>query len=377
MPRPLDCHRQEAREPHIAVPGIQARRLALRAQASHTYSMHDPTTDHHRVSSIRTPRGPLAWCTVLSFCAAITWGATWLAQSRREALEQEWIAHMADISLLAASHASGTMASAHTALSEISQRASKAALDPHGVALALSGREAHQALTAAMEGRPEIDVAAFVDSKGQLLSYTRAFPTPPISVASLNYFQQLLSAPGEDPRVSGPQRGIGGAWTFYILRGVLDAHGVLVGASLVGVSVDTMASFYNPIVKKLGSGASLSLYREDATLMVRWPRADDALGVRNEGGVTGAFLRERSSEHMERFVDSPRFNEGGIRQRRLAALRRVPGYPLSVTAVVSESRCLERWHMECSLIGVASLAACLAALAWAAGFGRSRTIDLG
>jgi diguanylate cyclase (GGDEF)-like protein/PAS domain S-box-containing protein len=145
-------------------------------------------------------------------------------------------------------------------------------------------------------------------------------------------------------------------WTFYISRRLNDAHGKFLGLVLVGLSVDAFTDFYTRVGNSIGAATSVSLYRNDLTLLARSPHSDNMIGkINNTGSVFQAYLamKAQGTNDSTILASIPMFSTG-TPMLRLTALRATDNYPLLVSLTIQEDIILASWRHNAALIaGVA------------------------
>lgn len=295
---------------------------------------------------------------MVGFLAAllILFAAITAAYSLRESTRREWSAQMSSLSLILAEQASQTMFSAHTVLDSLSDVVKQARLeDEQSYRTFVSAEARHRLLVDKTDSNPIIDVATFVSSEGRVLNFTRSFPPPPINLSDRDYFKAHRDDASIDTFTSVPVRNKGnGKWVFYITRRVNNSKGEMLGLILVGVSVEAFSKFYERVGSDLGEGASLSLYRNDFTLMTRWPFVDDLVGKKNLTSVTKHVVGDRGLKNDVVITNAPRMTEGNRTEPRMVAPRALDRYPFIVTPVITEQLYLRNWRS--SLIWIVATA---------------------
>ncbi len=132
-------------------------------------------------------------------------------------------------------------------------------------------------------------------------------------------------------------------WLFDLLREVKNRDGSTAAWVRVEVLPRTFSDLYEKVVKDLGRGASVSLYRSDYTLMARWPSVDALVGVRNLTSATQNLIGVQKLTHGIVVTDSERLTESKSTQLRMVAVRRVENFPLIVTSVITRDVFLKEW----------------------------------
>ncbi|MDE1929157.1 MAG: response regulator, partial [Burkholderiales bacterium] len=292
-----------------------------------------------RPSVITIVVGALLVATMLAALLALA------ATLRRREIDV-WERQLETLTLVLSEHAEQTMALGTRTLdavaSEIRAEGVHSAAD---LRARMAGPETYRMLRSRIAVTPEFDVATIVGADGEVINFSRSYPTPPISIADRDSFQHLEHArAGAPPYISVPVRNkVNGHWTFYLSQRIDDAQGRLIGVLLLGVSIDAFSDFYRPIGEQLGRGAAIALMRDDFSILTRWPRADALLGRANRIGVS---YRELGLKHLDHGVDytrSYRFSAGADVERIVAA-RRVDHFPLIVSAAATGDLFLATWH---------------------------------
>ena len=138
-------------------------------------------------------------------------------------------------------------------------------------------RTFHDGLLRLQKLLPQIDIAAVVDSNGDILGSSREFPAPHINAANTSFFLALKEQPDQELFVSTPILArLNGQWMIYLARSLTDAQGNFAGAVLVGISISYFEGYFSTI--DLGPSAAVSLINDQAVLIARWPKADDLIG---------------------------------------------------------------------------------------------------
>jgi len=297
--------------------------------------------------------------------AVVLIAAVGAALVQRDNTRRDWANEMSNLALILAEHAGQTLFSAHTVLNSIHDIVMEQNLEDHDAFHAFASRHAsYRLLVDKTSANPIIDVATFVSSQGEVLNFTRAYPPAPINLADRDYFLAHSANPALGTHTSAPVQNKGsGAWVFYMSRRIDNSRGEMLGLILVGVSAEVFSRFYEKVAQDLGAGASVSLYRDDLTLMTRWPFVEEMVGKQNLTGATHRTIVREGKTSGVVFTSAARFTEQNIEQARIAAPRTVERYPFIVTPVISEERYLSAWRVTLWwIIGLTLLS--LALLFW-------------
>lgn len=277
---------------------------------------------------------------LLTMLAALSFA---LYEARVSELE-DWREQLSNTTLLLAQQASNEMAAADLLLDGMVERIRSHHIeDPAALRRIMSSENAFQDLLARKKALPQIDVATVTDDEGNVVSFTRHFPAPPINLADRDYFRVHREAASRGSFVSRPVRNRGnGEWTFYLSRRVSAPDGRFLGTVLVGLSSRRMSDFFSKI--NLGADATVTLYRRDFTVLARWPHLDTQMGVVNRKGSTYEIVGRRQRDQGVIVLDTPRQSDQDMRVKRMGAVRVVPNYPLIINVTVTENLYMHQWR---------------------------------
>lgn len=268
------------------------------------------------------------------------------AFSIRENSTQEWTRQLDNLTLTLSAQVSQTLYSANTALDSITQEVKAAKVEDERQFREFASKESQFVyLVQKTNSNPLINVAAYVDNKGEILNYSRSFPTPRISIADRDYFLNAQLATGEGTFYSVPiQNRTNQDWIFYLTRKLHNRNGEFLGLIVIGISSEVFSKFYASVGENLGKGSSISLYRDDFTVMTRWPFAENVIGKKHADIETIKMVKDLklSNGVLRSSEANPLNNESGI--GRMVAARVVKNYPFIVSAEVNEDVYLQSWY---------------------------------
>nr|WP_279343656.1 response regulator [Variovorax terrae] len=279
----------------------------------------------------------------------------------RQQTLREWRDQLSSLSLIVADHAGQVLFSANTVLDAVAENVQAAGIEDENSFRATMASEGwYQLLRDKAEGNAIIDVTAIIAANGDILSYSRTFPTPNINLADRAYFQAHVADPKLETFTSDPVKNKGnGHWTFYLTQRISNSQGEMLGLALVGISAEVFSRFYARVGEDLGDGASISLYRRDFTLMTRWPMQESMIGQRNLSGVAKHVIEDQHLTHDVVLAGSPRFTENRDAELRLLAPRVVDRYPFVVVPVISEALFLRGWRQTARWIAGITALSCV------------------
>ena len=254
---------------------------------------------------------------------------------------------LSNLTVILAEHTAQTMFSANTALETIVDAVKNAKVDNETAYKEFARKKAQFDL---LEGKTKantiIDVATFVAEDGSVLNYSRSFPPPDINLAERDYFKYLSTHDDVTTFYSVPVRNKGnGKWVFYLARRINGKGNEFLGVALVGVSVEVFSSLYERIAANLGEGSAVTLYRNDKTLLTRWPLVQEMIGKVNTNTFIDDSLASANVRGGVIFGSGAGFSRGNVDPlERMLSYRKVDGYPFIVGAVVPESIYLANWQ---------------------------------
>lgn len=266
-----------------------------------------------------------------------------LYQARVTELD-DWREQMSNTSLLLTQQTSNEMAAADLVLDGILERIANLHIGDDAVLRRQLGSEsAFQDLLARKKGLQQIDVVTIVDSQGDVVNFTRAFPAPRINLADRDYFRMHRDRPGAGAYISQPVPSrANGQWTFYLSRRMQSPNGRFLGVVLVGLSSRRMSEFFGTI--NLGADATITLYRRDFTTLARWPHAVADIGSLDRAGSAYDIVERRRLAYGVTLLDAMNRPLVGGRFAGMGAARVFPHYPMVVEIAVKEALLLRQWR---------------------------------
>ena len=280
------------------------------------------------------------------------------AYSIRENSRQDWTHQLDNLTLTLSEQASQELQIANKALDSIVLEIKNAKVDDERQFKEFTTKESQFTfLLQKTAANPLINVAAYVDKKGDILNYTRAFPAPKISIADRDYFINAQTTNGDDTFYSTPvQNRTDQSWVFYLSKKINNRNGEFLGLVVIGISAEVFSQFYQNVVANLGPGASISLYRKDLTLITRWPFIEGAIGQKTNDAATIKIINELKLPNGVIHADESSADDQTTDTARMVAARVVKNYPFVVSASVGESVVLQNWQRNEKWVWISALA---------------------
>ncbi len=198
------------------------------------------------------------------------------------------------------------------------------------------------------QGDPE------VSSPADLLQTSSAAAATNANVASLPYFQAAQA--GAELVVDGPfVSRVTGQPIFSVVKRLSDRDGSFRGIAALNISPNHLTEFWRRVVSP---GDSISLVREDGTVLARYPDAPMAAGNSPPrfSQVAMDIMRKADAGQFDR-TPSP---IDGI--ARTLGYRKLSGYPLYIVSAVDRGNVRNEWLPSALAFGMLAVAAAVALL---------------
>jgi len=138
----------------------------------------------------------------------LTWAAVAFASWRgRDDAIDDWRFFLANLSEMAAQHADQTLAAADGVLQRVVDDVNKTAPADGADFVAKAGtREMHELLRRRQSDLPQIGVVSLLTIQGQLVNFSRTFPTPAVDLSDRDYLKAYLQSDALPMVLSAPAR---------------------------------------------------------------------------------------------------------------------------------------------------------------------------
>jgi len=214
----------------------------------------------------------------------------------------------------------------------------------------MSDQATHLLLKEKITGLPQIDAVTMINAQGKLINFSRYWPIPAVDVSDRDYFMALKADPNLETFISAPVRNRGsGTWNIYIARRLNDPNGEFMGLLLGAMSLQYFENFFAST--SISVGSSISLVREDGTLLANYPHSEN-IGEQSSGAgqralAAGGNIRELSAKDQRMWIRSARM---------------LPNYPVLVEVTQTEDNVLSSWRALAQLLGAMSLVSTIVVL---------------
>jgi len=270
----------------------------------------------------------------------------------REREIDTWHRQVENLSLAMEVQTVQSMSSARIAMDSIAERIAAIGIRNADELRSRAKTEAlHRIMRDKITGLTQVDVATLVAANGDVINFTRSFPAPAINLSDRDYFRAHRDTAALDLFISQPVRNRAtDKWVFYLSRRLNDSNGKFMGLVLVGISVDQLTSLYERLGRNLGEGAVITLYRDDATVLARWPR-EDAVG-NDFPRITPRHppVETPGAPSAVIYTSASRLPGSGASTPRLSAVRMFDRLPMMISVTVTENFVLANWRLAIASI---------------------------
>jgi diguanylate cyclase (GGDEF)-like protein/PAS domain S-box-containing protein len=310
---------------------------------------------HHIATSIR--RDPVLWLTLCGsfLVACIVIGTAITVLNFRERALNRAERELENTVLLLARHFDRELHDFEAIQSDVVRRMELLGIaSPETLTRQMSSEEFHknlQSMVGALSDAAGIDV---FDANGQLVNSSQSWPVAALNIADRSYFKNF-AADDRSPLVllAPVYSRITGGWTTVVARKVVGPNGEFLGVVSRGISPANLESFFESVAMNKGSAISLS--HRDGTLLARYPHVEQMIG-RNFKTTSVHQVLSKADHGTTRLI-SPVDGED-----RLAAVRALGEFPLSILATTTVTMALADWREQTKLLVVAA-ALCAIAIA--------------
>jgi diguanylate cyclase (GGDEF)-like protein len=204
----------------------------------------------------------------------------------------------------------------------------------------MAGEAMFEDLRGRIKSLPQLDAITAIDSEGNLLNFSRYWPTPRVNVADRDYFKALSDNSKRTVFIGQPVPNRGsGTWTIYIARKITGSDGTFIGMVLGAIELAYFERLYESVLPD--SDSSIGLFRRDGAQLARFPHIDRNIGKSFAGNMMFSAF-DTSSEPGVSLQFRGRRNDTD----RLMAAHRLKIYPLVVSVSTSLDAILRSWRRE-------------------------------
>ncbi|WP_374562204.1 ATP-binding protein [Ideonella sp.] len=213
-----------------------------------------------------------------------------------------------------------------------------------------------------------IDAVSVFDADGRLVSTSRGYPAPAVTVSDREGFIAARDDLSAVTHVSAPvPNRVNGEWTFYVSRRLNTRDGQFMGVVMVGLSSRYFSGFYAALrldrTAPKSNVTSMSLLRRDLTVLARAPYDERGLGHRiaRQGAYGPLAPPGVGNDQQADFEpwDATAANADHV----MLVTRAIEGFPLIVAVAMRDDLYLANWRRQAQGVGWFAGAAALFLLA--------------
>ena len=225
---------------------------------------------------------------------------------------------------------------------------------PSDFARIMAGENIHQVLRS-QTGDSYTGNLTLVAANGRVINSSISWPAQPTDVSDRPFFQELKIDPSPNREILVPLVSrVTGTWKTLFVRRITGANGEFLGLVTRGVEPVQFERFFATVT--FGENSAISMFRNDGTLLARYPHIKQMIGKNFRQGPLLQSIR-KNGNHATLHITSP---VDGL--DRLGAIYKLRDFPISLVATTTVSASLADWREQTRfLIGVASLSALIIA----------------
>jgi PAS domain S-box-containing protein len=199
---------------------------------------------------------------------------------------------------------------------------------------------------------PQIKQVTVLGADGNIRFSSRHHPAPAVWLGDRPHFIRHRDVPAARLAIDPVQGRLTGDWLIVVSRRIERPDGSFAGV----IDIDLDPGYFEAVYKSatVTDGAAITLLRDDATVLARYPRGGAQIGQQLTDSTVfrqlDALDKDGTIHAISRFSGDA----------RIFAPRRVAGYPLVVNPSISEVVILAKWRRQAGFIGAAAVAATVA-----------------
>ncbi len=280
---------------------------------------------------------------VIVIAAGLT---TW--HSREEAMAS-YRREMSNLGIALAEQTARSVQAIDLVLQEIQAKvAAETIANPEQFKLLMGAEETHRLLAARLANLPQADGIALVDNQGKVVNGSRFWPVPDIDVSDRDHFIHLQKHDDRGVFVSVPATArYNGEWMFFLARRINGPQGEFLGLVVSGIKLLYFEEFYRAIT--LDEGGAVTVFRQDGTMLVRYPRVAGMIGQKlaPQAPFYALVAKGGGASRSSGYVDG---------MARVVSVHTLRDYPLVVTVTMTEAAALADWRRQSIYIWIGAFA---------------------
>jgi diguanylate cyclase (GGDEF)-like protein len=216
----------------------------------------------------------------------------------------------------------------------------------------MSTPEMHLLLAESVSRSAKIAGLNIYDSEGVLINSSEVSSVPNVTISDRAYFKALKFNPEVvQPQIELVFSRFTRTWKTLFTRRVTGPDGTFLGVVSRAIAPERFEEFFSAVA--LGQDAAIVMHHHDGTLLARYPHVEGIIGKNfKEGRTPQAALL--SLDHGTARLISPVDGE-----ERLAAVRSLSRFPLTVVATITVASALSDWQAQTRFLVVAAFLAAI------------------
>ena len=295
-------------------------------------------------------RDPIRWlvgCGILLIAAIAIGTAIMVGNFRDHALESSK-RELENTVLLLARHFDQQIEDAEVPLNELIAQIHQAGIaTPDDFKRRMSTPEMHLLLKVKVgHGSSKIAGVNVYDAAGDLINSSEVAVVPAINIADRAYFKALKASSDEArPEIELVRSRFAGGWRTLITRKVTGRDGEFLGVVSRAITPAKFEEFFSSVA--LGKDATISMFHHDGARLARYPHVEETIGknFRTVSAAAALLDLDHGTSRLISPVDG---------QDRLAAIRSLSRFPLSVVATTTIASALAEWRAQTKFLVIAA-----------------------
>jgi diguanylate cyclase (GGDEF)-like protein/PAS domain S-box-containing protein len=289
-----------------------------------------------------TVRGPVLWLTVCGglLVAAIFAGTIMMVGEFRERALANNERELENTVLLLTRHFDQQFEDSDTIAADVISRLRISGIaTPESFRERIAGPDAHEILRSKAGVLSYLGDISIYDSNGQIINWSRPLPVPNLNISGRAYFKTFKSDPRSPGVLTEAVRSLLNSNLNTIIAHRLNGeNGAFLGVMTRRINPANYENFFASIA--LGTGAAISMFHADGTLMARYPHVDQLVGQKFKSAPLLQRVLSQGGQQTLR-VKSPIDN-----MDRLGSAAKLSRFPIVVVATNSISAALADWRAQ-------------------------------
>jgi diguanylate cyclase (GGDEF)-like protein/PAS domain S-box-containing protein len=229
-----------------------------------------------------------------------------------------------------------------------------------GIDRLFSRRDVYLKLRDKAAGMPYVGSLTIIDARGQLINFSRNWPTPNINAADREFYTAFQSNPRLTSFIGKPIRNRAtGSWIIQVARKIAGPNGEFLGLTTAAVELKELQNYLGEF--SLDPDTAVTLFRDDGMVLAHFPQNNSIIG-RRFASAAGLKLVANSDSGIGSGTGLLDGNP------RMAAAHRVGGFPLVITTTKATAAVYAGWRQSVAYVIAISVLTILTISAFASLF---------